>query len=915
MSQQFDTVDVLRLEVEDDPTGLVNLIQNPSGNLGGWGWITPVATSYMSGGATAGGLTYHSPSPAAASYFYSENMPIAAGQYAAASWNIVSVSGYYRVKIEWLNSSLASLGFATQTGYLNATGATVYGPYLAPASTAYMRLRFDHYSSTGGANPTAGSLLKVKEVTVAKAATSGALGSSRTNLIPNPSFETNTTGWTGQSTTVARSTAQFYSGAASLSMTATAVTTTLALTPGGTSGIPVTGSTTYAIQFRSRAATTPRNVEFYVYWYDSAGALIGMPTTGGYTTNSTSGWTLHSGTKTSPSNAAYARVAAAVYNAAIGEVHYIDAVMMEQASSVGTYFDGSTAAGGGWSYAWSGTAHASASTATSSNLAYIEPVPYVNVLGPTHDIKVVREALNVGTLSATILDATLDPSTDDLIRPGRRVRLTAYWTNGDVWMPVFTGKATEASVTYELKDPAVPDSKRARISLTAVDATADLANQQRSEGVENIADLPYVLEGCGVPWNVNGSGNQVPSATVVAVNDNASALDQIAITRDTNLGYAWVDQYGVAQVWDSASMGSSWTSYIEAWVNDYTDLDIDYDTDRCINEVNVKFLRYNPSTGQTEEVPYGPYRDETSIAEWGVRSATFTIQGSAEETAGIPAYAASILAANATPQVRVNTMTVPITENWHLSYFVAMNGYDLLYSDAYIEKPHDASIAPGAGPNFDTLGITRIEYSITPEKWLVKYGFEAQGSVASPQFVPSPNTGAGGQTIGQLLRPVGEITMFGGSTPPAGWLLCAGGTFSSNTYPELAALLGDTFGTHVGTVYYLPNFTDRFPIGAGTKALGTSGGAASHTLTAAQMAHTHTHAHTHSIAGQAGGTAAPRGTGTANVAAFGTFDGHAHGGDTGAASTSATSGVVLGAPTAVDHMNPWRAVNFIIRAV
>lgn len=48
----INVLDRVRLDVERDlATGeLVNLIQNPSGDLGGWGWITPVASTAMSGG-------------------------------------------------------------------------------------------------------------------------------------------------------------------------------------------------------------------------------------------------------------------------------------------------------------------------------------------------------------------------------------------------------------------------------------------------------------------------------------------------------------------------------------------------------------------------------------------------------------------------------------------------------------------------------------------------------------------------------------------------------------------------------------------------------------------------------------------------------------------------------------------------
>ena len=165
--QEFTTLDVLRLEVETDPTGLVNLVQNPNGELGGWGWITPVANSVLKG-ISGPSLEYTSPG-SVASYFYTEPMAIAATQYAAAMWNIVSLNGYYRVKFEWLDSSKVLLSSSTQTGYLNATGVVNYGPYQAPASTAYVRLRFDHYSTNTGTAPTAGQKITFNQVTVAKA--------------------------------------------------------------------------------------------------------------------------------------------------------------------------------------------------------------------------------------------------------------------------------------------------------------------------------------------------------------------------------------------------------------------------------------------------------------------------------------------------------------------------------------------------------------------------------------------------------------------------------------------------------------------------------------------------------------------------------------------------------------------------
>lgn len=91
----------------------------------------------------------------------------------------------------------------------------------------------------------------------------------------------------------------------------------------------------------------------------------------------------------------------------------------------------------------------------------------------------------------------------------------------------------------------------------------------------------------------------------------------------------------------------------------------------------------------------------------------------------------------------------------------------------------------------------------------------------------------------------GEIKMWPTAVAPSGYLLCNGGTFSSDTYPALAAILGDTFGTHSGTTYYLPDFRGRSPIGVGSVspsdgsgysfALGNKFGTGKHFLTLAEI--------------------------------------------------------------------------------
>jgi microcystin-dependent protein len=93
---------------------------------------------------------------------------------------------------------------------------------------------------------------------------------------------------------------------------------------------------------------------------------------------------------------------------------------------------------------------------------------------------------------------------------------------------------------------------------------------------------------------------------------------------------------------------------------------------------------------------------------------------------------------------------------------------------------------------------------------------------------------------------VGEYRWMFDVAPPSGWLLCDGSTFDATVYPALAALLGDTFGVHVGDDYVLPDPLGRSLVAAGAgggltaRVPGDSGGVESVALTLAEIpAHDH----------------------------------------------------------------------------
>jgi microcystin-dependent protein len=93
---------------------------------------------------------------------------------------------------------------------------------------------------------------------------------------------------------------------------------------------------------------------------------------------------------------------------------------------------------------------------------------------------------------------------------------------------------------------------------------------------------------------------------------------------------------------------------------------------------------------------------------------------------------------------------------------------------------------------------------------------------------------------------VGEIRMFGGNFPPAGWAFCNGQSMPISENDALFQLIGTTYGGDGQETFNLPNLQSRIPIhmgqGSGTSnyQLGESGGVESVTLTTNQISiHTH----------------------------------------------------------------------------
>lgn len=749
MSQEFNTADYLRLEIET-PSAVQNLVQNPSGDLGAWGWVTPVDQTVLESTTSGGNPALIVSSPNAQQYrVLTSKMPASAGKYYQGRTDIVATSTtgvYHRRMSEFYDVNGTVLATYYAATYLNSTGVKFYTSPVAPANTAYVAFGIA-VSGNGNVNPPADSSVTFREVQMVES-TSATATQTRTNQMRNPNLETNLNGFVavGAGNTMTRATDQAWNGTYSLKSAVSSGKTLwlrgLVSSAGGYGNQTLTANKAYVLSFYVRTDATRTLVvgtrlnNFATYTTFNRSFAIPANT-----------WTRVSVSFNSGKYTWFEYFSLICQKA--GGNWWFDGFMLEQTTTLGEWFDGAHPPTG-WTGSWSGTANASSSTAESptTEFAFVPPIVYTDILGSVNNISVQRKELEVGTLQANIKDSALDPSTADTIRPGRRVRLSALID--DVWEPIFLGKVSNAKVDYNLLHKNV--SKRANITLTAVDAVSELANTRRSNGVVLIGDLPEVMEGVNVPYDFKGGINQsIGTAETAYVNDNASVLDIVAVARDTWMlewdkpAYAWVSRKGILNVQEQGGSGVIGTTHQDLWDESVyrSDFAVDYDTDRCINEVVIKVLRITGTgeNAQTEEWTYGPYRDEDSIREWGTHSHEFTVAvppGTTISASYFDAFVAGVFAANAIPVKKVNGLSLSIHKVEDFTRLFTTGASKVLV-DLY---DHVNIWNDEAGIESQLLNITSVDHVITPDHWTIHVGFASTDSVASPNVQPVLSTPA-----------------------------------------------------------------------------------------------------------------------------------------------------------------------------
>lgn len=192
---------------------------------------------------------------------------------------------------------------------------------------------------------------------------------NRRNLCSNPSFETNTTGWSVNNATIATSSAQAYANTYSGLMTVTA-TTSAAYAQYTVSSVTQNSKHSFSYYVYSDAANSAdRKFKADAYSYNGS-SYIALDTATAVTVTR-GAWTRVTHTFTTSDSGGYTQLAVRVYPttladaaAPVGDKHYIDEVLIEESDVIDHYFDG---AYDGQNYSadrdsmWEGTAHASVS--------------------------------------------------------------------------------------------------------------------------------------------------------------------------------------------------------------------------------------------------------------------------------------------------------------------------------------------------------------------------------------------------------------------------------------------------------------------------------------------------------------------------------------------------------------------------
>jgi hypothetical protein len=446
---------------------------------------------------------------------------------------------------------------------------------------------------------------------------------TRTNLVTNPSFETNTTGWavSGATGTITRTTSQFLFGVASGARSFTSTGTGYINNPSIT-GLTVGQSYTASAYVKS---STSRNARILINFYNSSGGFVSQAA-GTTSATSTTQWQRRTVTGTVPATADRATIFLDITNGVNGDTHYWDGILFEQAASALPYFDGTYADPyTGYTLtaqAWNGTANASTSTATwglnssyvNSNYVLDGTTEFVSVLDSITTVTVKRgrrdigDTFSAGTMTFTIqdVDGVFNPfdenspyyNTPDSqpgLAPMREVKLIRY-SSTDVPELLYSGYIVNYDYNFALGGlDTVTVYCADQFYLLAQTYLDEFNPSAETSGarIETVLDLPEVDFPALARDISTGTVNLGHDASYT-VSAGTNVLQYIAQINDTaEFGRLFMSRDGVLTFQDR--IGYTFTSSIADFHDDgteykYNGVGISFEADAVVNRVVVTGL-------------------------------------------------------------------------------------------------------------------------------------------------------------------------------------------------------------------------------------------------------------------------------------------------------------------------------------
>lgn len=337
---------------------------------------------------------------------------------------------------------------------------------------------------------------------------------------------------------------------------------------------------------------------------------------------------------------------------------------------------------------------------------------------------ILREFSGKHTLTLSLFDPVLDPSqgtTTNVLKEGDKLRVYAHNPAG-VSRKMATFKIRKLPIEI---DNSKPPGRRNKVTITAYGTgITGVGGAGASTGVASIDELSNVIT--AAPFEIGGdgfgTGITAPTGTFteVASIDEASELDQLLLTRDSNPGVVmFEDPEGAIQIFDPALSRTGAATWTIGPAN-YSRIDERFDSSHVINVVTIRYVEKIKTGNKAtrKRIHDHTFTDDASIAKYGRRKKKLTVH----KQENFAAHANRIFARNADPVPVPTSVTIPVREVSEL-----LPGYA---DGAYVGNK--VTVVGPDGVATYACRVARIEHAITARKWLVKVYLRHQDVIEPP---------------------------------------------------------------------------------------------------------------------------------------------------------------------------------------